>query len=194
MSMALPRTRMPAEESHERVAMYLALGYKREEIAVILQLTATRVSQIAVKPTVKQRAKVLREQFTARQMETAADMIAADAVKNVEFMQRLRDGDKTSLLLDDDHEFTRLRFGAAKELLDRQAPKRTESTSEVTTKILIENEERALLDDVAREMGEEPIALEDQTVDGVLVEEQPMVEGVPSIDDVLRKYADDEPR
>lgn len=186
-------------ERHRLVALYSVLGWDNERIALTVGCTTATVCNHKRNPIVKMLAEEMRAKFAERATADALEDLRIDAPKNVEFLRRVRDGDRKALGGDTDPEWMRFRMDASKTLLDRQAPKRQETTIDQTMRIVIEADDARDLDMVARELGEDPIDItpvgegidEDAVGDPGLAstdDPEPLVRGIDTLDDVLARY------
>lgn len=177
---------------HTIMAEYVALGLSNEEIAIKLDIKPASVAAAKGSPLFKAMVRDLQTRIADRMVADAADAVKADAMANVHFLRKVRDGDKLEIDYDGDDDFFKYRMDAAKTLFGSQMPKKQEVAVDTTSHILIEREDRSDLDDGAREMGVEPVRLEGPNdVDGEIVDETDDVDrrgAVKTIDEIMAEY------
>lgn len=168
------------------VALMTAAGMAPKEIArQIPSLSTRRVNQILASPLAKVLVDQLAKQITEEGVRSVADRLAADAPKNLDFIIDVRDGKFDGTEPDDMNH----RKWAAGALLDRQAPKRTESTNENTLRIVVEGPEREYIEGVCEEIGE-PLAR--PQLPAPALDTGPVALYEPQdLDTLLEKYTDD---
>jgi len=137
-------------ERHRLMVLLVALGWSNAEIGKALDYSPNRVSIIRQSPLFK--SFVAREQERlAAEIRTrhldAIELLQADTPDNIAFIRNLRlgkiDDDGVPRGIDPDTlDVARLRLDAAKTLLDRQVPKRSEGTTETTIRITLEDRRR----------------------------------------------------
>lgn len=128
----------------------MAAGLKATEAASRLDMSVQRVYQIQQSPLFQALVEHKRAAHSLAVRERVAEKLLGDGERNIDFLIGLRNG--AADILADDTDKVRLRLDASKVLIDRQAPKRSEQTSESTFVLRVEAGERAALDAVAAEV------------------------------------------
>lgn len=171
--------RKKMNDRHRLMALCVASGMKQRDIAKQLGVTETTVSIVVNTPLFRALVDQHRKQIAAEGARNVIDTIMADGATNVRFLQDVRDG-----AVDDADVGDRVR--ASGMLLDRQAPKRTESDSTKTMIFRVEGDVRQRIESAIDE--DEPIDVESSAaftlppVEAVELEalDAPMPDDVPT--------------
>lgn len=77
---------------HHEVARMLLLGFKNYEIAEAVGLQPLQIAHIRNSPLIKEKLAILQERRDAQTLDVA-DQLQKDMVKNLEVLQKIRDGE-----------------------------------------------------------------------------------------------------
>lgn len=150
--------RVPAGAREHAIALFAAGGFSTPEIAARLGVGPRVVVQALGRPDVQALVANYRQELLSGAGNAVEEIIKADGPRNVERLQQLRDQNKD----------VKVALGAARELLARQAPARTEHREDRTTRIVIGRDDMIAMREAVRE------------VEGVVVKEVVDAAGEPS--------------
>lgn len=129
---------------HRLIAHMVAMGHRNIDIAKELGYSEHRVSAIKLSPLFRELVKKLQNDLIERDVGTFLDRIKNEANPTLDVIIALRDGGDTD----------QVRLGAAKEILDRAAPKKQAIEIDHTKRIIFESAElRQMVGALAEDRG-----------------------------------------